>query len=189
MSSRPSNPPDQYPNADWKYPNTGDGSPGDPCEPELERPSFQPSFEAELYRLAPSRVTVLLVGGPEQLKRGVALALHERSPRGAQPFVMIDCRGRSSDSVEEELFGGPAYVTLRAGAIHEAAAGTLYVASIDELPLLTQPRFLRFLDQDRRVRVVASTDVDLPTRVHQGHFRLDLAERLSLVQLWLPSAR
>ena len=47
-------------------------------------------------------------------------------------------------------------------------------------------RFLRFLDQDRTVRVVASTDIDLPTRVHQGHFRLDLAERLMLVQLRVP---
>jgi DNA-binding NtrC family response regulator len=60
---------------------------------------------------------------------------------------------------------------------------------VDELPLLVQPRFLRFLDQERDARVVASADVSLLTRVGHGHFRADLAERLTLVQLMLPAIR
>ena len=74
------------------------------------------------------------------------------------------------------------------GAIYQAGEGTLYVASIDELPLLVQPRFLRFLDQERKARVIASAEQRLLARVAQGHFRLDLAERLTLVELVLPGA-
>jgi DNA-binding NtrC family response regulator len=188
-----SSPPDQYPNGERKYPN--DPSQASPAESgNLEelypaRPSFDPSFEAELYRLAPSRVTVLLVGGSKALKLGVAEALHGRSPRASQPFVAFDCTSLDSDTVELTLFGGAVYAPAQSGAIFDAAAGTLYVAAIDELPLLTQPRFLRFLDQERQARVVASVGTQLSTRVRQGHFRQDLAERLTLVELQLPGAR
>lgn len=161
-------PNDQYPNDGQPYPN---GEPG---------------FQAELYRLAPSKVTVLLRGGGAALKRAVAQALHERSPRAAGPFVAIDCCGLDSDRVEQQLFGGPAYTPVRGGAIEQAGAGTLYVATIDELPLLVQPRFLRFLDQERQARVVASAERELGAQVERGHFRLDLAERLTLVELLLP---
>jgi DNA-binding NtrC family response regulator len=174
-----SSPPDQYPNDERKYPT---------AEPEHPKAPFQPAFEAELDRLAPSRVTVLLLGGSARLKSAVALAIHERSNRAAEPFVAVDCRGLDSDTVEVKLFGGPMYAPSRSGAIQQAGDGTLYVASIDELPLLVQPRFLRFLDQDRKVRVVASAEQRLLARVAQGHFRLDLAERLTLVELVLPGA-
>ena len=175
-----SSPPDQYPNDERKYPN---------AEPEPARPSFSTIFEAELYRLAPSKVTVLLVGGSSASKGEVALALHQRSSRAEHPFVSIDCRGLDSDTAELKLFGGPMYASAREGAVHQAGEGTLYVAAIDELPLLVQPRFLRFLDQDRNARVIASSDASLLARVEQGHFRLDLAERLTLVELVLPGAR
>jgi len=172
-------PPDQYPNDERKYPT---------AEPEHPTRPFQPAFEAELYRLAPSRATVLLVGGSSAMKSAVARALHQRSTRAAEPFVVVDFTGLDSDSVELSLFGGPMYAPSRGGAIHQAGDGTLYVASIDELPLLAQPRFLRFLDQDRKARVVASADQRFFRRVEQGHFRLDLAERLTLVELVLPGA-
>jgi DNA-binding NtrC family response regulator len=173
-------PQDQYPNEERKYPT---------AEPEHPIPPFQPAFEAELSRLGPSRVTVLLVGGSSALKSAVARALHQRSTRAAEPLVIVDCTGLDSDAIELELFGGPMYAPSRGGAIHQAGDGTLYLASVDELPLLVQPRFLRFLDQDRKARVVASADQTLFTRVGQGHFRLDLAERLTLVELELPGAR
>jgi DNA-binding NtrC family response regulator len=179
-------PPDQYPNHERKYPND---EPDTAEQASRARPRFEPSLEAELYRLAPSRVTVLLLGGSEPVKRAVALALHERSPRSSQPFTSFDCTGRDSDTVEALLFGGPVYAPVKTGAIHAAGTGTLYVAAIDELPLLMQPRFLRFLDQERPVRVVVASDVELRKRVEQGHFRLDLAERLTLVQLVLPANR
>jgi DNA-binding NtrC family response regulator len=172
-----SSPPDQYPNHERKYPNH---------EPVLAKAVFSPAFEAELYRLASSKVTVLLVGGSSAAKGEVALALHLRSSRAQRPFVGVACSGLDSDTVELQLFGGPSYAPSRQGAVYQAGEGTLYVAAVDELPLLVQPRFLRFLDQERDARVIASADMSLLKRVDQGHFRRDLAERLTLIELALP---
>jgi DNA-binding NtrC family response regulator len=101
---------------------------------------------------------------------------------------MFECDGADPESIELGLFGGPAYALVAAGAIQRTESGTLYVATVDQLPLLLQPRFLRFLDQERKTRVVAATDADLAALVKRGHLRLDLAERLSLVELVLPDA-
>lgn len=169
-----------YPNGQRMYPNAG---------PHIQTPAgsiSEPAFEAELYRLAPSRVTVLLVGGSRDFKAAVARALHDRSPRAPHPFVAFECLGSDSETVELELFGGPAHLPAAASAIQRTESGTLYVARIDQLPLLLQPRFLRFLDQERTSRVVAATETDLTAAVERGHFRLDLAERLTLVELVLP---
>lgn len=175
-----SRPEDQYPDDDRKYPDD------EPASPET---SIDPTLDEELSRLAPSRATVLLIGGEPTVQLAVARALHERSPRAPLPFVVLDCGGLSADQVELALFGGPVYAHAADGAIQRADAGTLYIATIDELPQLVQPRFLRFLDQDRKARVVASAVGDLLWRVEHGHFRLDLAERLTLVELVLPDAR
>src|SRR4051812_44688083 len=129
-----------YPNAPRQYPNA------EPAPTALV--GVEPALEAQLYRLAPSRGTVLLVGGSTGLKHAGALALHERSSRRQQPFVVFDCRGLVPETVELGLFGGPAHAPAATGAVQQADAGTLYVATIEELPLLAQPRFLRFLDQD-----------------------------------------
>jgi two-component system response regulator AtoC len=176
-----SSPEDQYPSDERKYP---DDEPGAEAPPR-----FDPSLDDELSRLAPSRATVLLIGGDPVLQLAVARALHQRSPRAPLPFIRFDCGGLTSEQVELGLFGGPAYADATRGAIERADAGTLYVATVDELPQLVQPRFLRFLDQDRKARVVASAVGDLLWRVEHGHFRLDLAERLTLVELVLPDAR
>lgn len=175
-----------YPNGQRMYPNAG---------PHIQTPagtsvgsSDGPALDAALYRLAPSRVTVLLVGGSIRLKEAVARALHERSPRALEPFVVFECVETDWETFELELFGGPAYAPADAGAIQRTQSGTLYVARIEQLPLLLQPRFLRFLDQERQARVVAATDADLAVAVERGHFRLDLAERLSLVELALPES-
>lgn len=159
------------------------------CYPIGEPASIgkDPAWHGEVGRLAPSRVTVLLVGGDAVLQRAVAQALHDRSPRGTAAFESVDCYGLDSEQVELRLFGGPAHAPLGEGAIQRAGAGTLYVAGIDELPLLVQPRFLRFLDQERQARVVASAASELTARVVHGKFRRDLAERLSLVELSLPT--
>jgi len=153
----------QYPNAARQYPNAE----LEAAESEVAATlaSAEPAFEAQLYRLAPSRATVLLVGGNPRLKQAIARTLHERSARRAQPFVVFDCRGLAAEAVERDLFGGPAHAQAAAGAIQQANAGTLYVATIDELPLLVQPRFLRFLEQERSARVIAATDTDLLLRV------------------------
>jgi DNA-binding NtrC family response regulator len=113
------------------------------------------------------------------------MALHERSPRASHPFVTLDCREHDSETLEVALFGRPMKEPVESSAVRRAEGGTLFIAAIDELPLLIQPGLLRFLDQERNVRIVASSDRDLLTCVERGHFRLDLAERLTLVELSL----
>src|SRR6478736_3305215 len=122
-----------YPNASRRYPNAQPEGP-------IALLGADPAFEAQLYRLAPSRVTVLLVGGSTPLKKAVAQTLHERSPQRKQPFVVFDCRKLASETVELGLFGRPAHAPPSAGAIQQTDAGTLYIATIDKLPLLSQPR-------------------------------------------------
>lgn len=108
-------PKDQYPSGGKSYPNE---------EPEAR------DLRAELSRLAPSKVTVLLVGGSATLQHATARALHDRSWRAQDPFEVVDGRGLDSEQWDRELFGGPAYVPSRAGAVHRVGAGTLYVATI-----------------------------------------------------------
>jgi DNA-binding NtrC family response regulator len=175
----------RYPNPGRRYPT--DGSP----------PDGSPPRDDPIRRLAPSRATVLLVGGSGKAKMRVARALHARSPRAPHPFVTIDCAALPPDAVEEALFGevaygGPSPLTSSrdpGGATRAAERGTLYVAAIDRLPLRVQPRFLRFLDEPRAVRVVASCDVDLVAAACEGGFRADLAERLALVRVDLALGR
>lgn len=142
-------------------------------------------LEDEIRRLAPSRVTVLIVGGTASIKALVARALHDRSGRARQPFVTVDCATLPSEEIEKLLFGVPE----ARGAIDEAGRGTLYIASIDDLPLSLQPRFMKFLDEATSLRVVASTRSSAPNelqlRVVEGRFRKDLGERLELVRIVL----
>jgi DNA-binding NtrC family response regulator len=167
----------KYPSLERMYPGEDVGG----CEPS--------PWEEEISRLGPSRATVLLVGGSPETKARVARALHDRSPRGHQPFVQVDCAVLQEEAVEQALFGAPSYGTISPvchqgrppGAVVQAERGTLYVAAIDALPLGAQPRFLRFLDETRVVRVVVSSDADFITLQSRGRFRADLAERLSLV--------
>ncbi|MFO0734788.1 MAG: sigma 54-interacting transcriptional regulator [Labilithrix sp.] len=141
----------------------------------------------EIRRLAPSRATVLVVGGGRVAQARVARALHERSARASAPFVAVDCEVVAPDDVEVALFGGPCYVAEARGAVHAAHGGTLYVAAVHDLPLPLQPRFLAYLDQSlsSRGRVVVSTDVELIQRARAARFRRDLAERLDLVRVVL----
>ena len=150
-------------------------------------------IDDEISRLAPSRATVLIVGGTPEMKVGLARALHERSPRAVQPFVAVDCTAFASEVLEDVLFGGPLYSARvasdppleRRGAVNDAQRGTLYVANVDALPMTLQARFLRFLDVSYTLRVVASSDTDLVALARPGRFRADLAERLSLVRVVL----
>jgi len=97
------------------------------------------------------------------------------------------------------LFGapafGPASLPSRRGALQTAERGTLFLREISALPLVAQPRLLRFLDdgdppsrgRGRDVRLVASTSEDLAEAVASGRFRDDLRERLELVVLCIPA--
>jgi DNA-binding NtrC family response regulator len=164
-------PNDKYPSAGRRYPAGG------------ERGLDTTPNETEISRLAPTKATVLVVGGPEEIRARFARALHDRSPRAHGPFVTVDCTTLTSENADRVLFGGR--TSVRAGAVFEATRGTLYLASLSELPLSAQPRLFGLLDEDTNVRFVASSFEPLDDAVRAGRFRADLGKRLQLVTVVL----
>jgi len=159
-----------------------------------------------LERIAPSDLTVLLVGETGTGKEIAARAIHAASRRAAGPFVVVDCGAVAPTLVESELFGHErgAFTgaeNARTGAFAYANGGTLFLDEIGELPHELQPKLLRALDRREvkplggvktisvDVRVVAATNRDLSREVDKGSFRRDLYFRLAEVIAPLPSLR
>jgi transcriptional regulator with PAS, ATPase and Fis domain len=168
-------------------------------------PVMQQIF-ATLSRLAPTELTVTLVGETGTGKDVLANAVHERSARAEGPFVVFDCGAVARNLAESELFGYErgAFTgakTGHAGAFERADGGTLFLDEIGELPLELQPRLLRALENRsvQRVggkryrsvdlRVIAATHRDLPARVAERSFREDLFFRISAAVIPVPALR
>jgi DNA-binding NtrC family response regulator len=154
--------------------------------------------------IAGSQMTVLVQGPTGTGKELVARALHGLSRRSGEPFVALNCGALPRELMEAELFGHASgaftgATTARRGLILEAAGGTLVLDEIGELPLPLQPKLLRFLqegeirpvgsDRTQRVdvRVIATTHLDLQSRVKSGDFREDLFFRLSVLPIRVPA--
>jgi transcriptional regulator with PAS, ATPase and Fis domain len=161
---------------------------------------------ALLGRLAPTELTITLIGETGTGKDVLAHAVHAASPRAAQPFVIFDCGAVASGLIESELFGHEkgsftGAVAERQGAFERAQGGTLFLDEIGELNLELQPKLLRVLERRRvrrvgggtdlpiDVRIVAATNRDLEERVRDGNFRQDLFFRLSVAVLHVPPLR
>ena len=157
-------------------------------------------------RLAPTDVTVTLIGETGTGKDVFAHLIHDLSPRARHPFIVFDCGAVPPNLMESELFGHErgAFTGAHAehaGAFERAAGGTLFLDEIGELPLDLQPRLLRVLDnrlvrrvggtRDRRVdvRIVAATNRDLGALVTARLFRQDLYFRLAAAIVNLPPLR
>ncbi|MBC5767328.1 sigma-54-dependent transcriptional regulator [Ramlibacter albus] len=159
----------------------------------------------QVAALAPAAVDVLLRGETGSGKEVVARALHAMSGR-AGPFVAVNCGALPENIVESELFGHEAgaftgATKRRVGRVEYAHHGTLFLDEIESMPLATQVKLLRVL-QDRRVerlggnqqvavdcRVVAAAKDDLKELAAQGRFRPDLYYRLNVVSLAIPPLR
>jgi len=158
-----------------------------------------------LGQVADKPLPVLLTGETGTGKEVCARTLHELSGRRG-PFIPVDCAALSSSLVETELFGHErgaftGATNRREGLVYAARGGTFFLDEVGELPMETQTRLLRLLEQgtyrpvgDQRertadLRVVAATWRDLRQGVADGTFREDLYHRLSIVELRLPSLR
>ena len=161
---------------------------------------------AALERVAKSNATVLLQGESGTGKEVAARLVHEWSPRKAKPFMAINCAVLTEHLLESELFGHEkgaftGAVARREGRFEQANNGTIFLDEVSEIPLATQVKLLRFL-QERTfervggnetlkvdVRVIAATNRDLRQRITAGQFREDLFYRLNVVTLEIPPLR
>jgi len=164
----------------------------------------------EVFRLAravaPHETTVLIRGETGTGKGILAAAIHAMSPRAKEPFVTVDCAALPDTLLESELFGHvkgafTGAVASRDGKIKAAADGTACLDEIGELPIGSQPKLLRLLENKVYVpvgsnrelpssaRIIAATNQDLEEMVEEGAFRLDLLHRLNVVTILLPALR
>jgi transcriptional regulator with PAS, ATPase and Fis domain len=161
---------------------------------------------AMAHRLAVRDVPVLIQGESGTGKELFARAIHQASTRSGYPFVAVNCGAIPQELVDAELFGHEkgAFTgasAARAGYFESADGGTLFLDEIGELPLASQVRLLRVL-QEREVtrvgatrakpintRVIAATNRVLPDEIREGRFREDLFHRLAVGVLLLPPLR
>jgi DNA-binding NtrC family response regulator len=159
-----------------------------------------------IRQVAPSKAAVLVTGESGTGKELVARALHSLSPRRAGPFVAINCAAMPETLMESELFGHEkgaftGAVERRAGCLELAQNGTLLLDEIGEMPVNTQAKLLRVLEDSRvrrlggkqeilvDVRIVASTNRVLEEALRKGALREDLYYRLNVFQIALPPLR
>src|SRR5690242_16160633 len=157
-------------------------------------------------QVAPSRASVLIQGETGTGKELIAEMIHRASPRAKAPLVRLNCAALSESLLESELFGHEkgaftGAITRREGRFEQANGGTVFLDEASEIPLPTQVKLLRFL-QERTfervggnetlkvdVRILAASNRDLRQRIEAGLFREDLYYRLNVVTLEIPPLR
>ena len=160
----------------------------------------------DVERMARMDIAVLITGESGTGKELVADAIHRLSPRVTKPFVAINCAAIPDSLLEAELFGhergaftGAFKQTI--GKIESANAGTLFLDEVGDIPLATQVKLLRFLEERtiERVggrksiridtRILTATNQDLSKLITEGRFREDLYYRINEISIHLPPLR
>lgn len=157
-------------------------------------------------QVAPTDLTVLITGESGSGKESFSKIIHQLSRRRSGEFIAINCGAIPEGTIDSELFGHEkgsftGATDARKGYFEVTNGGTIFLDEIAEMPLGTQARLLRVLEnkefirvgsskvQKTDVRVVAATNVELYDRVRQGKFREDLYFRLNTVPLIVPPLR
>jgi len=178
-------------------------------QPEIDFSSTNLAMQRVVYlarQVASTDATVLLRGESGTGKTVLARQIHYWSSRASKPLGVISCPTLSPELMESELFGhvkGAFTGAIRdnPGRIAASEGGTLLLDEISELPLLVQPKLLRFLQEREyermgdnkvrkaNVRIISATNVDLEQAVQTGRFRDDLLYRLNVIQIEIPPLR
>jgi two-component system response regulator PilR (NtrC family) len=170
-----------------------------------DAPSIQ-QVRGLVERVAQSMAPVLVCGESGTGKELVARAVHEVSPRGAMPFVAVNCGAIPENLLEAEFFGyrKGAFTGAnedRDGFFQAAQGGTLFLDEIGDLPLPMQSKLLRVIQERAvrplgataeapvNVRIVSATHKDLAAEVQAGRFRQDLFYRLNVIRVTMPPLR
>lgn len=168
-------------------------------------PAMQKLY-SQILRMAPSHASVLLTGESGTGKELVAKALHDNSDRCKGPYIPVHCAALPENLLESELFGHAkgaftGATTARIGRFEAAEGGTLLLDEVGEIPLGTQVKLLRVLQEREvvrlgeniarpvNVRVIAATHRNLAAMVERGEFREDLYYRLRVLPLHVPALR
>jgi two-component system nitrogen regulation response regulator NtrX len=164
------------------------------------------ALRSQIDKVAPTGSRVLISGAAGAGKEVAARMIHRLSRRADGPFVVLNCATLSPARFEEELFGvegglDAAREPRRAGVLERAHGGTLLLDEVSDMPLETQGKIVRALQEQSfqrvgggarvriDVRVLATTNRDLRAEIAAGRFREDLFYRLSVVPLRVPSLR
>lgn len=170
-------------------------------------------FDAALDRaidvavqVAPTDLSVLITGESGVGKENFPRIIHDNSPRKHAPYIAINCGAIPEGTIDSELFGHEKGSFTGADKVHKgyfetADGGTIFLDEVADLPLATQIRLLRVLENGEyfrvgsaevlhtNVRVVAATNVNLGERIARGQFREDLFYRLNSVPIRVPALR
>lgn len=170
---------------------------------------FDPALERAIdvaVQVAPTDLSVLITGESGVGKENFPHIIHDNSPRKNARYIAVNCGAIPEGTIDSELFGHEkgaftGAVDNRKGYFEDANGGTIFLDEVADLPLATQVRLLRVLEnhefirvgsskvQKTDVRVVAATNVNLAERIASGKFREDLYYRLSSVVIHLPALR
>jgi len=159
-----------------------------------------------LRRIAPTDATVLIEGETGTGKELVSQAIHQNSPRKKKPFVALNCAALSENILESELFGHVkgAFTDAsndRIGKFEYADGGTLFLDEVGDMPLPTQIKLLRVLENGEitrvgsneaigvNVRILSATNRNLEDAIDAGTFRSDLYHRLKVITITIPPLR
>ena len=173
--------------------------------PVFQSPSMQ-NVVRTIERIAPSDVTILITGESGTGKEVIADLIHALSPRSKNKIIKVNCAALPRELIESELFGSvkgafTGAIADRDGLFRQAEGGTLFLDEISEMPIDTQSKLLRVL-QDQKVRpvggkadyqtncrIIAATNRKPEDAIKDGKLREDLFYRISAISVYLPPLR